>query len=66
MKCARKRLKHNLEMKETRPWCKIILQIGVEQIQNNEKNYIYLYSFVKFVQKNSMKISFGPPSKEPS
>ncbi len=53
-------------MKETRPWCKIILQIGVEQIQNNEKNYIYLYSFVKFVQKNSMKISFGPPSKEPS
>jgi hypothetical protein len=39
-------------MKETRLWGKIILQSGVEQIQNNEKNYIYLYSFVTFVQRN--------------
>jgi len=39
-------------MKETRLWYKIILQIGVEQIQNNKKNYIYLYSFVSFVQRN--------------
>ncbi len=37
-------------MKETRPWCKIILQIGLEEIQNNEKNYIYLH-FMKMFKK---------------
>lgn len=44
--------KHKLEMKERRLWCKIILEIGVEQSQNNEKNYIYLYSLANFVQRN--------------
>jgi hypothetical protein len=36
--------KYKLEMKETKLWCKIILQIGVEHTKSNDENYFYLYT----------------------
>jgi len=34
--------KHEHEKNMTRLWCKIMLKIGVEQIEVNERSYFYL------------------------
>ncbi len=34
----------------TRLWCKIVPKISVEQIERNERTYIYLYPFGDLVQ----------------
>jgi hypothetical protein len=39
-------------MKETRIWCKIIFQIDVQQIQSNERNFLYIYLFGDLVERN--------------
>jgi hypothetical protein len=35
--------KHEHGNNMIRLWCKIVLKIGVEQIEGNERSYIYLY-----------------------
>jgi len=37
--------KHEHENNMTRLWCKIVLKIGVEQIEKNERFFSYLYPF---------------------
>jgi hypothetical protein len=36
----------------TRLWCKIVVNIGVEQTKKNEGSYFYLYLFGDLVQGN--------------
>ncbi len=36
--------KHKHGNNMIRLWCKIMLKIGVEYIERNERSYIYLYS----------------------
>jgi hypothetical protein len=44
--------KNEHEKNMTRPWCKIVLKINVEQIEKNEGTYYYLYSFEDLLQIN--------------
>ncbi len=42
--------KHEYEKNMTRPWCKIVLKIGVEQTKGNEGSYFYIYPFGDLAQ----------------
>jgi hypothetical protein len=44
--------KHEHEKNMTRLWCMIVLKIGVEQTEGNERSYIYLYPFGDLVQRS--------------
>jgi len=44
--------KHEHEKNMTRLWCKIMLKIGVEQIEANEGSYSYLYPFGDLAQRS--------------
>ncbi len=44
--------KHKHENSITRLWCKIITQIGVEQIENIKVFYFYLYPFGDLTQRS--------------
>jgi hypothetical protein len=44
--------KHEHEKNMTRLWCKIMLKIGVEQIEANEGFYSYLYPFGDLAQRS--------------
>jgi hypothetical protein len=35
--------KHEHEKNMTKPWCKIMPKIGVEQTKGNGESYIYVY-----------------------
>ncbi len=37
--------KHEHEMNMTKLWCKIVLKIGVEQIEKDEGSNFYLYPY---------------------
>jgi hypothetical protein len=50
--------KHEHENNMTRLWCKIMLKIGVEQIERNERSYFYLYSFGDLVQERFFKKNY--------
>ncbi len=50
--------KHEHENNMTRLWCKIMLKIGVEQIERNERSYFYLYSFGDLVQERFLKKNY--------
>ncbi len=44
--------KHEHEKNLTKLWCKIMLNIGVEQTKGNEWSYFYLYPFGGLAQKS--------------
>ncbi len=48
------KLEHEKNM--TRLWCKIMLEIGVEQIKGNEGSYFYLYPFGNLTQGASKEV----------
>jgi hypothetical protein len=42
--------KHKNEKNMTRLWCKIVLTIGVEYTEGNERSYFYVYAFEDLAQ----------------
>jgi hypothetical protein len=44
--------KYEYEKNLTRLWCKVVLKIDVEQAEQNERSYSYLYPFGDLVQKS--------------
>jgi hypothetical protein len=44
--------KYEYEKNLTRLWCKVVLKIDVEQAEQNERSYSYLYPFGDLAQKS--------------
>jgi hypothetical protein len=54
------------EKNMTRLWCRIMLKIGVDWTEGNERSYFYLYPFVNLTQGNFQKNYICALSKEVS
>jgi hypothetical protein len=44
--------KHEHKKNMTKLWCKIVLKIGVEHAERNERSHFYLWPFKDLVQGN--------------
>jgi hypothetical protein len=56
--------KHEHENNMKRLWCKIVLKIGVEHIEENEGFYSYLYPFGYLAQRSFEEAFMCASSKE--